>query len=82
MIIIFSSGIQDISTKKVEAYLKANPSELLDIDLEKVAAENFGSQGLNPIWGYSSQQQMLDEAKLNYRPPRLAKIPVDFVYEE
>lgn len=75
---IISNILSTLTTFSIKAYLKKNPAQLFDIDLDAIAAK-FTSRYMIPAWGYSSEQQMLDEADLNYRPIRTSKIPADFI---
>ena len=61
-----------------KVYLKENPTEDMNIDIEKLA-DNKLSVFMNPGWGYTSPKQMNDEARTNYRPPRSPRIPPDFL---
>ena len=52
--------------------------QAFNVDIDKLA-NNQMSAYTNPAWGYSSRNQMIEEAKLNYKPLRKSKIPSDFV---
>jgi YidC/Oxa1 family membrane protein insertase len=75
---IINNVMSTVVTGGIKAYLKSLPGEGFDIDLDALA-NSVKSAYVNPAWGYGSEQQMVDEAKANYRPARQSKIPVDFV---
>ena len=62
----------------IKKYFEANPDKGFDIDIDKLA-NNPLSAFTNPAWGYTSRQQMDDEACQNVRPPRSPRIPPDFM---
>jgi len=75
---ITNNVLSTVSTAGIKAYLKANPQSVgANIDLDLLAG-NQTSVYMIPAWGYSSEAQMIEEAKLNYRPKRVSRIPVDF----
>jgi YidC/Oxa1 family membrane protein insertase len=62
----------------IKKYFETNPNEGFDIDIDKLA-NNQLSASTNPVWGYTSRQQMDDEARQNVRPPHSPRIPRDFM---
>jgi hypothetical protein len=66
-----------VTTASIKEYLKQNPVDVAIIDLEALA-NSKNSAYMNPNWGYSSEAQMVDEAVVNWRPPRTSRIPADF----
>lgn len=75
--------LSTVSTLSIKAYFKRNPVDIDSIQLENIAEKaglalpGVGSK-LYPEWGYSSEDDMIVEAKANYRPLRQSIIPVDF----
>jgi YidC/Oxa1 family membrane protein insertase len=70
--------LSTVTTASVKYYFKQNPTAAIDIDLDKLA--NSGNSAYtNPVWGYNSRQQMVDEAKLHIKPSRIQRIPAEFV---
>lgn len=70
--------LSTVTTASVKYYFKQNPTAAIDIDLDKLA--NSGtSVYTNPVWGYTSREQMVTEAKLHIKPSRTQRIPADFV---
>jgi YidC/Oxa1 family membrane protein insertase len=72
-----SNILSTVVSLGIKSYLKANPESSIDIDIEKLANNQF-SAFTNPVWGYKSREQMWDEAKANVRPPSSPRIPRDF----
>jgi len=70
---LLSTGI----TASIKAYFKRNPLAF-DINLDKLANSQM-SQYMNPAWGYKSQEQIYEEARMDVRPVRTRRIPADFV---
>lgn len=75
---IINNTLSTVVTGGIKAYLKSLPGEGFEVDLDALA-NSVNSAYVNPAWGYGSEQQMIDEAKANFRPARQSKIPVDFV---
>eukprot|EP01036_Dinobryon_divergens_P025148 gene25148-33668_t len=75
---ITNNIISTTTTAGIKAYFKKNPVSLGIVDIDALAS-GMNSAYLIPSWGYSSEQQMVDEAKANWRPARKSKIPADFV---
>lgn len=76
---ITGNFLSTLTTFGVKTYLKKFPPKNFDIDIDALASRQTSAYA-NPAWGYSSKAQMIEEAKLNYRPPRTPKIPADFEF--
>jgi len=63
-------------TVPLRAFFAFGKIEKIDIDQ---LANSQSSVYYNPAWGYTSRDQMYEEAKLHYKPSRAPKIPADFV---
>ena len=72
-----SNVLSTVVTLGIKNYFKNNPSASFDIDLEKLANNQF-SAFTNPVWGYKSSQDIYTEARLNERPDKTPRIPTDF----
>ena len=70
--------LSTLTTVSIKQYFKANPLPLEKINIDELA-NSQNSAYYNPAWGYSSKEQMYEEAKLHYRPPRVPRVPADFV---
>ena len=66
------------TTVSIKQYFKANPVALETINIDELA-NSQNSAYYNPVWGYNSREQMYEEAKLHYKPPRVPRVPSDFV---
>ena len=66
------------STVAIKQYFKKNPPAFSNVDLETLADSQMSAY-MNPIWGYKSEQMMVDEAKRNYRPQIKRLIPEDYI---
>eukprot|EP01038_Epipyxis_sp_PR26KG_P010547 gene10547-14169_t len=76
---IVNNILSTVTTAGIKEYFKRSPPDFVkNIDIDKLANSKMGAY-MNPAWGYSSKEQMIEEAKLNYRPSRSPKIPFDFV---
>lgn len=74
---ITNNILSTVTTAGIKEYFKRNPIEAATIDLDKLA-NSQNSVYMNPAWGYTSEAQIIEEAKLNYRPSRRPLIPSDF----
>jgi YidC/Oxa1 family membrane protein insertase len=75
----FTSNVLSMAVSVgIKKYFESNPNEGFDIDIDKLA-NNQLSAFTNPVWGYTSRQQMDDEARQNVRPPHAPRIPRDFM---
>jgi len=72
-----NSFLATATTLGIKEYFKQNKN-LIDIDIDALANDKFAAFR-NPAWGYGSQEQMLEEARLHLKPSRKARIPADFV---
>jgi YidC/Oxa1 family membrane protein insertase len=75
---ITNNVLSTVSSVGIKSYLKANPQKAKEIDIEKLA-NSQNSALYNPAWGYSTREQMFDEAKLNVKPILKARIPENFI---
>jgi hypothetical protein len=50
------------------------------VDLDSLISSQFSQDNpaLYTVWGYRSEDDMIAEAKMNYRPSREPIIPADF----
>lgn len=61
----------------LKEYFKANPLAAGDINIDELAAQ-FSSAYYNPMWGYLTKSQIVEEARINEKPDRSPIIPPDF----
>jgi len=74
---ITNNLLSTATTLSIKAYFKANPVQFNDIQLDKLASQvQSAANGLSyPEWGYNSEEDMIAEAKANFRPSRSSIIP-------
>jgi len=65
------------SSLAIKQYFKMNPPSFKKVDLDALAASGMTSF-MNPMWGYRSEAQMVEEAKLNYNPEQAPLIPAEY----
>ena len=70
--------LSTVTTVSIKQYFKKNPLKIEKINIDELA-NSQNSVYYNPTWGYTSKDQMYEEAKLHFRPARKSKIPADFV---
>lgn len=75
---ITNNVMSTVTTLGIKTYLKSNPQAAPEIDIEKLA-NSQNSALYNPAWGYSTREQMFDEAKINMKPTLTKRIPESFV---
>ena len=75
---ITNNILSTVTTASIKEYFKRNPVKLASIDIDSLMDNPQGIY-MNPTWGYSSKEQMIQEAKENKRPSLKSKIPLDFV---
>jgi len=75
---ITNSILSTMTTAGIKEYFKRNPAAAVDIDLDSLA-NSYSSAYMNPAWGYTSREQMIEEAKLHVKPSRTQRIPADFI---
>jgi membrane protein insertase Oxa1/YidC/SpoIIIJ len=74
---VTNNSLSTLSSVAIKQYFKMNPPSFKNVDLEKLASSSSAST-YNSVWGYRSEAQMTEEAKLNYRPVQTSLIPEDF----
>ena len=75
---ITNNILSTVTTAGIKEYFKRNPVKLASIDIDSLMDNPQGIY-MNPTWGYSNKEQMIQEAKENKRPSLKSKIPLDFV---
>lgn len=71
---ITNNALSTVSTVTIKEYFKKN-LKALDFDIDSLMRSPF----YLPAWGYVSQEQMIEEARMNKKPVLSSKIPADFV---
>jgi len=74
---IANNILSTVVTASLKEWFKRNPSSFANVDIDSLA-DSQNAMYFNPAWGYSSRSQMLEEARLNIKPVRVSRIPVDF----
>jgi len=76
---ITNNIMSTVTTLGIKTYLKANPQKgAPEIDIEKLV-NSQNSALYNPAWGYTTRDQMFDDAKINQKPVLKSRIPENFV---
>lgn len=70
--------LSTVTTLSIKEYFKKNPIKAPEIDLEQTMKTLVNSPYYYPDWGYTTEEDMLAEARANYRPARTSYIPDDF----
>jgi YidC/Oxa1 family membrane protein insertase len=71
---ITNNVLSTVGTVSIKEYYKRN-QKALDFDIDKMITSPF----YLPAWGYTSQEQVLADARLNEKPLRTPKIPESFI---
>ena len=75
---ITNNLLSTITTASIKEYLKSKPFEF-NVDLDSFI-KSPPNPYVNTQWGYMSEDQVIEDAKLNYKPSREPIIPADFKY--
>lgn len=69
--------LSTVTTISIKQYFKKNPFKFEDIQLDALAGQaQLTTSGMYyPEWGYNSEEDMVAEAKRNFRPARSPIIP-------
>ena len=71
---ITNNVLSTVGTVSIKEYYKRN-QKALDFDIDKMITSPF----YLPAWGFTSQEQVLADARLNEKPLRTPKIPESFI---